>query len=185
MVRVHFGPPLLKTLNRGQDRGDWVQKAGTPKGTRKAALGNSPVDCCNRRGFPAGKRVLGPPLLKKRKREEEIRGFSSAGRAPALQAGGQRFDPANLHHFLKRSRDWLKFHGSETSLSFLKLKRCTLKTEHCDYWCNLWEGNSKGKLFKLTFKRVTNTILFLNFFYWACIIQLEKPETMDFSTRSS
>ena len=24
-------------------------------------------------------------------------GFSSAGRAPALQAGGQRFDPANLH----------------------------------------------------------------------------------------
>ena len=25
-------------------------------------------------------------------------GFSSAGRAPALQAGGQRFEPANLHH---------------------------------------------------------------------------------------
>ena len=31
----------------------------------------------------------------------DIWGFSSAGRAPALQAGGQRFDPANLHHFLK------------------------------------------------------------------------------------
>ena len=27
----------------------------------------------------------------------KIWGFSSAGRAPALQAGGQRFDPANLH----------------------------------------------------------------------------------------
>ena len=26
-----------------------------------------------------------------------IRGYSSAGRAPALQAGGQRFDPAYLH----------------------------------------------------------------------------------------
>jgi hypothetical protein len=25
-------------------------------------------------------------------------GCSSAGRAPALQAGGQRFDPAHLHH---------------------------------------------------------------------------------------
>lgn len=25
-------------------------------------------------------------------------GCSSAGRAPALQAGGQRFDPAQLHH---------------------------------------------------------------------------------------
>ena len=29
---------------------------------------------------------------------KRIWGFSSAGRAPALQAGGQRFDPANLHH---------------------------------------------------------------------------------------
>lgn len=27
-----------------------------------------------------------------------IWGCSSAGRAPALQAGGQRFDPAQLHH---------------------------------------------------------------------------------------
>ncbi len=27
------------------------------------------------------------------------RGISSAGRAPALHAGGQRFDPAILHHF--------------------------------------------------------------------------------------
>ena len=28
----------------------------------------------------------------------DIRGYSSAGRAPALQAGGQRFDSAYLHH---------------------------------------------------------------------------------------
>ena len=28
----------------------------------------------------------------------DIRGYSSAGRAPALQAGGQRFDPAYLPH---------------------------------------------------------------------------------------
>ncbi len=27
-------------------------------------------------------------------------GVSSAGRAPALHAGGQRFDPVTLHHFL-------------------------------------------------------------------------------------
>ena len=31
------------------------------------------------------------------KKVMDIWGFSSAGRAPALQAGGQRFDPANLH----------------------------------------------------------------------------------------
>ena len=29
-------------------------------------------------------------------------GYSSAGRAPALQAGGQRFDPVYLHHRLKK-----------------------------------------------------------------------------------
>jgi hypothetical protein len=28
----------------------------------------------------------------------DFRGISSAGRAPALQAGGQRFDPVMLHH---------------------------------------------------------------------------------------
>ena len=33
----------------------------------------------------------------------EIRGFSSAGRAPALQAGGHRFDPGNLHQIWARS----------------------------------------------------------------------------------
>ena len=35
------------------------------------------------------------------KKVMDIWGFSSAGRAPALQAGGQRFDPANLHHVPK------------------------------------------------------------------------------------
>ena len=35
-------------------------------------------------------------------RSPEIWGFSSAGRAPALQAGGQRFDPANLHQLKKK-----------------------------------------------------------------------------------
>ena len=29
----------------------------------------------------------------------KIWGLSSAGRAPALHAGGQRFDPASLHHY--------------------------------------------------------------------------------------
>ena len=28
-------------------------------------------------------------------------GISSAGRAPALQAGGQRFDPVILHHIMR------------------------------------------------------------------------------------
>ncbi len=31
-----------------------------------------------------------------------VGGLSSAGRAPALQAGGQRFEPARLHHYFSR-----------------------------------------------------------------------------------
>ena len=34
-----------------------------------------------------------------------IRGCSSAGRAPALQAGGHRFDPVHLHHLLFRGKE--------------------------------------------------------------------------------
>ena len=33
------------------------------------------------------------------------RGHSSVGRAPALQAGGRRFDPVWLHHFVVRQTD--------------------------------------------------------------------------------
>ena len=32
-------------------------------------------------------------------------GLSSAGRAPALHAGGQRFDPARLHHKYVTNKD--------------------------------------------------------------------------------
>ena len=37
------------------------------------------------------------PKPVKQARVISTRGYSSAGRAPALQAGGQRFDPAYLH----------------------------------------------------------------------------------------
>ncbi len=36
---------------------------------------------------------------------QSIWGFSSSGRAPALQAGGERFDPANLHQRILRIRN--------------------------------------------------------------------------------
>ena len=41
----------------------------------------------------------GPEELRELRKglSKEIWGYSSAGRAPALQAGGQRFDPAYLH----------------------------------------------------------------------------------------
>ena len=36
---------------------------------------------------------------------ELVRGFSSAGRAVALQASGHRFDPDKLHHSPRKPRD--------------------------------------------------------------------------------
>ena len=39
--------------------------------------------------------------------KEEIWGYSSAGRAPALQAGGLRFDPAYLHQQSGMAEIWV------------------------------------------------------------------------------
>ena len=54
-------------------------------------------------------------------------GFSSAGRAPALQAGGQRFDPANLHQPKNPKRLTEVPWKQETSLNFLKEIRVHLE----------------------------------------------------------
>ena len=48
-------------------------------------------------------------------------GCSSAGRAPALQAGGQRFDPAQLHQFASERRRWCRDDGY---ISFEEIKVC-------------------------------------------------------------
>jgi hypothetical protein len=67
------------------------------------------------------------------------RGISSAGRAPALQAGGRRFDPVILHHDLEIQRQkaftlnasvanpmlWIKFDSGPLVCSFLSC--CSLK----------------------------------------------------------
>ena len=49
-------------------------------------------------------KVFEEKKVERQDRNKELRkiwGYSSAGRAPALQAGGQRFDPAYLHHKTK------------------------------------------------------------------------------------
>ncbi len=44
-----------------------------------------------------------------------LRGLSSAGRAPDLHSGGQRFDPARLHHFLGIRSFMMKLVGAGSS----------------------------------------------------------------------
>ena len=43
-------------------------------------------------------REMGAFILAKKQLKESVWGYSSAGRAPALQAGGHRFEPDYLHH---------------------------------------------------------------------------------------
>ena len=43
---------------------------------------------------------------------KEIRGYSSAGRAPALQAGGQRFDPVYLHQSIPKKKNRSRLEGN-------------------------------------------------------------------------
>ncbi len=49
-------------------------------------------------------------------------GVSSAGRAPALHAGGQRFDPATLHHLFFIQQKLIQLlHIVAVELDFLSL----------------------------------------------------------------
>ena len=163
MVRVHFGPPLLKQAKRGsQDRDDRGIAAMKPKWTRKAALG---LPLLRRRWRSGGLAQLGERLPCKQEVSGSIPLISTnltkevaigkieflGSERPLLTtcrwhvvtavAFPQKSDPANLHHILKRLTEVPS--EEETSLSLLKGFECTLKTEHCDYEMQLREGNSK------------------------------------------
>src|SRR6266849_9687693 len=49
-----------------------------------------------------------PPKCYNEQRVKSIRACSSAGRAPALQAGGRRFDPGHVHQLNSRSLNYLR-----------------------------------------------------------------------------
>ncbi len=59
VVRIHLPPPAKRQAKACLFAFLWI---------RKAALGNSPGDCCNRRGFSAEKRIhLPPPAIRQAK----------------------------------------------------------------------------------------------------------------------
>ena len=73
----------------GSGRFDLLARNGSSKSSPAAAERPPAIVC----------RAYAAPAEGRSKREYKDWGCSSAGRAPALQAGGQRFDPAQLHHW--------------------------------------------------------------------------------------
>ena len=74
-------------LNKKQHQCGGDSEKDTPVPMPNTEVKLLSADCSE--GFPFVSRTSPRELLFWR--------FSSAGRAPALQAGGQRFDPVNLH----------------------------------------------------------------------------------------
>ena len=108
MVRVHFGPPLLKKLTVY----NWQLTVMKKKNCQLSTI-NCPLN--------------------------PIWGVSSAGRAPALQAGGHRFDPGTLHQTNRQLRDWLKHHENDVSLSLLRDLNAPWKLNIEVIMMQLWE----------------------------------------------
>ena len=98
----------------------------------KPALGNSPVDCCNRRGVSAEKRVhFGPPLQKERKRSGGLAQLGErlpckqevSGSIPLISTTKERL--TEVANERKNVRSFIESLAKEA-------QTCTLKTEHCE-----------------------------------------------------
>ena len=119
-------------------------------GTRKPALDNMPVACCNRRGFSAEKRVhFGPPLKTKKwvkfgpphKKSERSGGLAQLGeRLPCKQEVSGSI-PLISTTFKRLTEIAVK---AEISLSLLKGLCDAPWKLNIVIMMQLWEGNSKG-----------------------------------------
>ena len=93
-----------------------------PKKTLLPRLGRPP------KGAPPSRKRQGTAAQKAA--TQMVRGLSSAGRAPAWHAGGQRFDPARLHHLqdeISLSCDTLA-----NEVSFAGVFRMMVSSFRCD-----------------------------------------------------
>ena len=87
-------------------------------------------------------------------RDPEIWGVSSAGRAPALQAGGHRFDPGTLHQ--------KKFLDMGQQLSWLEH---TTDNREVDGSSPFWPTTSKKRLTEASKKLEVSLSLLKRFDY--------------------
>ena len=112
-VRIFLGPPFFRGFKRQRGRSSaWLSSHKLGRAVALSAFGGGceidlTIGCGNQpKGLarPTGRRALwresqGDECRRPASEVKQIRGLSSAGRAPALQAGGHRFDPDRLHQF--------------------------------------------------------------------------------------
>ena len=93
VVRVHFGPPpFIKALVGVKSEKREFLRQERQSGLERRLLATVRWTVATAVAFPQESESLA------HQKQKPLWGVSSAGRAPALQAGGHRFDPGTLHH---------------------------------------------------------------------------------------
>ena len=99
-------------------------------------------------------------FLKKHPRSEQKTsrwGISSAGRAPALQAGGQGFEPLILHHESQEVarkmylENWIKYqivYKQVNNENEIEINHKSVFSKFCGFW-NSWKMESKDTISKI------------------------------------
>ena len=81
------------------------------------------------------------------------RGCSSVGRAPALQAGGHRFDPVHLHHsFREGSKGEKRKRYEERKLCLIRVAQRSQASQKAYFWsfdrrgCSLFNNSEEASV---------------------------------------
>ena len=136
MVRVHFGPPMIK--NVGNVRSGFKDRKREFKecqnGLESRLLKTVQWTVLTGVAFPQKSESIdhryGLESGVKRRVNVTIWGYSSAGRALEWHSRGQRFDPAYLHHL--KEIDWSTFENK-----VLHWVSCEIQTMYLENW-TLW-----------------------------------------------
>ena len=166
MVRVHFGPPLQERkwwseakglsdrefIKMDSKAGSWQQSGGLLQPAwlfRRKASPFWPTTSKNVRWKYGGLAQLGERLPCK----QEV-----SGSIPLISTKR------------KEEIDWSSLETGDFIESLWGIGRfdCTLKTEHCELWCNYEKATVKETFFRVKYNFSQTRILLR----WACIIQL-------------
>ena len=135
VVRIYPGPPRFAFREAGEAR-----RAAQAARVQSASLATVlPAETPLARARGARFKTRHWRVLPTASRSISARGCSSAGRAPALQAGGHRFEPGQLHHAFPRNSFPTEPKGTDRPWTADRAS-CATAPEFAD-------GRSPGRLF--------------------------------------